>query len=62
MYGTHPLRDDTDGDQLTDDLEITYQTNPHQPDTDADGLTDYNETVGDPFAMGTDQPERIREI
>jgi hypothetical protein len=60
VYGTHPNINDTDGDGLSDGLEIKgpdfvsnttddYNTNPHQADTDGDGLTDYSETLGDPY-------------
>ena len=37
---------DSDGDGLTDDLEInTYSTNPNNTDSDGDGLNDYDEVI-----------------
>ena len=39
--GTDPWNDDSDGDGLTDGVEVnTYGTNPTKIDTDADGLSD----------------------
>ncbi len=41
LLGTNPLIQDTDGDGLTDGLEVNIsQTNPLNPDTDFDGCTD----------------------
>jgi thrombospondin type 3 repeat protein len=36
---------DTDGDGLTDDLELLYGTSPVLADTDGDGISDYDEIV-----------------
>jgi hypothetical protein len=42
--GTDPFNPDTDGDRLTDYLEVRiYFTNPLNPDSDGDGLSDYFE-------------------
>lgn len=44
MIGTDPLKYDTDGDGLTDGVEVnTYGSNPLVVDTDGDGLTDGQE-------------------
>ena len=40
---TNSQAKDTDGDGLTDFLEIIYGTDANNPDTDGDGFTDYNE-------------------
>ncbi len=57
-YGTDPHNPDTDGDGLSDGLEVkTYRTNPLKPDTDGDGLTDGEEVYKyhtDPTRMDTD--------
>ncbi|RLQ94771.1 hypothetical protein [Falsibacillus albus] len=43
-YGTDPNKADSDGDGLTDGMEILiYKTNALKKDTDDDGLTDYFE-------------------
>lgn len=40
-HGTDPSNPDTDGDNLSDHLEVTeYYTDPTSPDTDGDGLSD----------------------
>ena len=45
-FALNPLLNDTDGDSITEDDEIsTYGTNPNMPDTDLDGLDDYMEAV-----------------
>jgi hypothetical protein len=38
--GTNPLDPDTDGDGLSDLIEVTYGLDPLDPDTDGDGLRD----------------------
>ncbi|MBI2529735.1 MAG: hypothetical protein HYW05_01145 [Candidatus Diapherotrites archaeon] len=41
QYGTHPFREDTDKDGISDSNEInTYRTDPLNPDTSNDGITD----------------------
>ncbi|MCH5249049.1 MAG: cellulose binding domain-containing protein [Lachnospiraceae bacterium] len=48
---------DSDGDGLTDELEIVLGLNPYSDDSDADGLTDYEEmnvTMTDPLKADTD--------
>ncbi len=48
-YGTNPLVADTDGDGISDGVEVnTYGSNPKATDTDADGLPDAQEA-----ALGT---------
>lgn len=43
-YGSDPLIADTDGDGISDDVEVnTYGSNPKSADTDADGLADAQE-------------------
>jgi thrombospondin type 3 repeat protein len=42
---TNPLSEDTDGDGLTDDLEILMKTNPLDKDSDSDGLVDSAEII-----------------
>jgi hypothetical protein len=45
-YGTSPILADTDGDGLTDSLEINlYATSPTLADSDSDGLTDGEEVL-----------------
>jgi hypothetical protein len=47
QYGTDPLNPDTDGDGLTDGVEVfDLHTDPLNPDTDGDGLPDGVETHG----------------
>ncbi len=48
---------DTDGDNLTDDVERSLGTNPRDGDSDDDGLADdveYNESFSDPLQQDTD--------
>ena len=49
---------DTDGDGLTDDIEITLGTDPNLVDTDGDGISDYDEVNVDldptNYMSGTD--------
>ncbi|MCB9600025.1 MAG: OmpA family protein [Sandaracinus sp.] len=42
-HGTDPFRADTDGDGLTDGVEVNGPTDPLRPDSDDDGLTDGQE-------------------
>lgn len=43
-YGTSPTSSDTDGDGISDKVEITnYRTNPLKADTDGDGYNDGDE-------------------
>ena len=49
IYNTNPVKDDTDNDGLTDDIEVVtppdswMDTNPNLADTDGDTLSDYHE-------------------
>lgn len=45
LYGTDPLRPDTDGDGLTDGYEVAVGTAPLSRDTDGDGYPDDEEVV-----------------
>ena len=42
-YGTDPNNEDSDGDTILDNVEITNGTNPNLSDTDSDGLDDLQE-------------------
>ena len=56
-YGTDPNCWDTDGDVLSDYVEVMqHRTDPNDADTDGDGLTDYEEKVhtSDPNADDAD--------
>jgi outer membrane protein OmpA-like peptidoglycan-associated protein len=57
-YGTDPHNPDTDGDGLSDGLEVKkYHTNPLKKDTDGDGLSDADEVLKyrtDPLKFDTD--------
>ncbi len=45
-YGSDPLVADTDGDGISDGVEVnTYESNPKATDTDADGLADAQEAT-----------------
>ncbi len=44
IHGTDPCSSDTDGDGLTDDVEVVSCTDPTNADTDNDGLSDGVET------------------
>ena len=45
-YGSNPLVADTDGDGISDGVEVnTYESNPKATDTDADGLADAQEAT-----------------
>lgn len=45
-YGSDPLVADTDGDGISDGVEVnTYESNPKSVDTDADGLPDAQEAT-----------------
>lgn len=61
IYGTNPLRRDTDGDGLGDGTEVRkYRTNPLNPDSDSDGLSDGDEVQTyrtDPLNPDTDSDE-----
>ncbi|WP_406660952.1 hypothetical protein V7O66_00040 [Methanolobus sp. ZRKC3] len=48
-YNSNPLKNDTDGDSLNDDLEVYLNTSCSSIDTDWDGATDYQE-----YHIGTD--------
>ncbi|MGH4118052.1 cell wall-binding repeat-containing protein [Clostridium sp.] len=58
IYKTEPNNPDTDGDKLTDGLEVlSFYTNPLIKDTDGDRLSDYEEatiTVTNPVKKDTD--------
>ncbi len=43
LYGTNPLKEDTDSDGLADGLEIALGSDPKNPDTDGDGVLDGEE-------------------
>ncbi len=51
LTGTDPNNADTDGDGLSDGVEVTYRMNPLDPDMDHDGLSDGQEVAqgSDPF-------------
>ena len=61
---------DSDGDGLSDSLELTFGTDPYSQDTDDDGLTDYDElnylnynpliedTNGDGIPDGEEDPDK----
>ncbi|MFO0602312.1 MAG: MYXO-CTERM sorting domain-containing protein [Polyangiales bacterium] len=49
-----PTPVDTDGDGLTDDVEMRIGTNPMNPDTDGDGLTDGQEVPNPAAPRNTD--------
>jgi len=45
-FGTDPDKSDTDGDDLTDGMEVNIQgTDPIKSDTDGDALSDYDEAM-----------------
>ncbi len=53
----HPTADDTDGDNLSNELEAQYGTDPNNPDTDNDGVADGDEINiyhTDPLKFDTD--------
>ena len=56
IYGTDPRQMDSDGDGLSDDLEISLGFNPNKADSDGDGLSDSQEQqLGtNPLAADTD--------
>ncbi|MFW9817531.1 MAG: hypothetical protein ACFFEW_16540, partial [Candidatus Thorarchaeota archaeon] len=59
-YNSNPALNDTDGDNLTDDLEVQYNTYADDPDSDDDLLSDYFEifvTHSDPLSNDTDGDE-----
>ena len=49
FVNSDPNNRDTDGDGLTDKLEVAYETGPADTDSDDDGLTDFEEVI-----LGTD--------
>merc|ERR1711991_665914 len=61
LYGTHPLKADTDSDGLDDPVELFTprgddnddRTNPVISDTDHDGILDGSEVDGIPFGFFT---------
>lgn len=60
-YSTDPLNEDTDGDRLTDGLEIELGTNPLERDTDNGGVDDGTEVLKDgtnPNLKSDDQVDR----
>ncbi|MGK0189240.1 MAG: hypothetical protein ACI9R3_005057, partial [Verrucomicrobiales bacterium] len=70
--GSHPLRDDSDGDGLKDGDEVAanpFFSDPNKVDTDGDGLTDSQEVTANPFVTnpaksdtdgdGTSDPHEI---
>lgn len=54
IFETDPCSSDTDGDGLTDDVEIVSCTDPTNADTDNDGLSDGVETDTGTFVDSTD--------
>lgn len=62
LYGTNPKLADTDGDTISDYLELTeFGTNPNMLDTDEDGVNDGDEdpdkdgvTTSEEHVLGTD--------
>jgi len=58
LNDTNPCNQDSDGDFLTDYLEVViFKTNPNNIDTDGDGLSDYDEILyyhTDPCKYDTD--------
>jgi hypothetical protein len=51
LTGTDPNNPDSDGDTLSDGVEVTYRMNPLDPDMDHDGVSDGQEVAqgSDPF-------------
>jgi hypothetical protein len=62
--GTDPTKSDTDGDELSDWIEISkYSTDPNKPDTDGDGFRDLAEIVaGKSPTSSSDSPDMTMEI